>query len=123
MRYKLHVSRYSSGRALVCGILGGGHLPWTLLLLLVLGGESEWGISRPEHITCVALEIRRIDVLLLVLVLLWCWKLSVALEHSCTVTGAQCRIGVPSTVIVTVVTDSTCGTDTVLCCMWESLFN
>jgi len=71
MRHKLHVNRYGGGRALVCGVLGGGHLPWALLLL-VLGEGSGWGISRPERVTCVALEIRGMDVLLLVLVLLWC---------------------------------------------------
>jgi len=38
MRHKLRVRRYSGGRALVCGILGGGHLPWALSLL-VLGGK------------------------------------------------------------------------------------
>ena len=71
----------------------------------------------------VALEICRIDVLLLVLVLLWCWKLCVAMARSCIVTGDHCRIGVLSVAIVTVVIDSGCGTDTVLCCTWESLFN
>jgi len=33
------VSRYGGGRALVCGIVGGGHLPW-VVLLLVFGGEG-----------------------------------------------------------------------------------
>ena len=33
MRHKLRVSRYGGGRALVCGILGGGHPPWALSLL------------------------------------------------------------------------------------------
>ena len=64
MRHKLHVNRYGGGRALVCGVLGGGHLPWALLLL-VLGGGSRWRISGPEHVTYVALETRRIDVFLL----------------------------------------------------------
>jgi hypothetical protein len=72
-----------------------------------------------ERYLCVALEMCRIDVLVLVLVLLWCWKLRVALARSCIVTGDHCRIGVPSVVVI----DSACGTDTVLCCMWESLFN
>jgi len=50
MRHKLHVSRYGGGRALVCGILGGGHITWALSLL-VLGGGSGWRISRPERVT------------------------------------------------------------------------
>jgi len=52
LRHKLHVSRYGSGRALVCGILVRGHLPWALLLL-VLRGWSRWQISRPERVTSV----------------------------------------------------------------------
>ena len=50
MRHKLRLSRYGGGRALMCGILGRGHLPWALLLL-VLGGGTGWQISRPEHVT------------------------------------------------------------------------
>jgi len=76
-----------------------------------------------ERYLRVALEIHTIGVLLLVLVLLWCWKLCVALARSCIVTGDHCRISVPSVFIVTVVIYSPCGTDTVLCCMWESLLN
>ena len=57
----------------------------------------------------------RIDVLLLVLVLRWCWTLRAALAHSCIVPGDRCGIGVLSIVIVTVVMDSACGTNTVLC--------
>jgi len=68
-----------------------------------------------ERHLCMALENRRIDVFLLVLVLLWCWKLHVALARSCTVTGDHCRIGVLSVVKVTVVIDSGCGSDTILC--------
>ena len=57
-----------------CAVLwAGGHLPW-VLSLLVLGGGS-------ECVTCVVLEIRRVDVMLLVLVLLWCWTLHVALAR------------------------------------------
>ena len=37
--------------------------------------------------------------------------------------GDHCRIGVLSVATVTVVMDSACGTNTVLCCMWESLIN
>jgi len=91
MRHKLCVSRYGGGRAFQCGILGGGHLCWALSL--VMGGGSGWQISRPKCVTCVALEICRIDVLL-VLVLPWCWKLHVALARSCIVTRDHCRIGV-----------------------------
>ena len=121
MRHKLRVSMYGFGRALVCGILGGGHLP-RVVLVLVLGGGSGWWISRPERFTCLALEVCRIDIVLLVLVLLWCWKLRVTLARPCIVTGDYCRIGVLS-VVVTVVMGSACGTNTVLSCMWESLFN
>ena len=64
-----------------------------------------------------------IDALLLVLVLLWCWTLLVALARSCIVPADQCRIGVLSVAVVTVVMDSARGTNTVLCCMWESLIN
>jgi len=88
-----------------------------------VGGGSGWRISRSECVTCVALEIRRIDILLLVLVLLWCWTLCVALARSCIVPEDHCRINVLSVAIVTVVMDSARGTNTVLCCMWESLFN
>jgi len=90
MRHKLRVSRCGGGHALC---VGGGHLPWALSLL---GGGSGWRISRSERVTCVALEICRIDILLLVLVLLWCWKHRVALARSCIVTGDHCRIGVVS---------------------------
>jgi hypothetical protein len=38
MRYKVRVSRYGGGRALVCGNVGRGHLP-CVLLLLVLGRD------------------------------------------------------------------------------------
>ena len=88
-----------------------------------VGVGSGWRISRSDRVTCVALEICRIDVLLLVLGLLWCWRLRVALARSCIVTGDPCIIGVLSVAIVTVVMDSACGTNTVLSCMWESLFN
>ena len=121
MRYKLRVNKYGGRQVVVCGILGEGHLPWDLSLL-VLGGMFRWRISRSECVTCVALEIRRIDVLLLVLVLLRCWTLHAALARSCIVPGDHCRIGVLSVAIVTVVMNSTRGTNTVLCCMWESLF-
>ena len=71
----------------LCAVLwAGGHLPW-VLSLLVLGGGSEWRIGRSECVTCVVLEIRRVDVMLLVLVLLWCWTLHVALARSCIVPG------------------------------------
>jgi len=46
----------------VCGILGRGHPPWALSLL-ELGGGVHMLISRSIRVTCVALEIRRIDVL------------------------------------------------------------
>jgi len=70
-------------------------------------------------------EIRRIDVLFVgsSVCHFWCWMLCVALAHSCIVYGDHCRIGVLSVVIVTVVLESACSTDTVLCCIWESLFN
>jgi len=67
-----------------------------------------------ERYLCVVLEMCRIDVLVLVLVLLWCWKLRVALARSCIVTGDHCRIGVLSVVIVIVVIDSACGTDSLV---------
>jgi len=38
MRYKLRVSKYGVGRALVCGVVGGGHLH-CVLFLLVLGRD------------------------------------------------------------------------------------
>jgi len=79
--------------------------------------RSGWQISRSESATCVALKIHRLDVLLLVLVLLWCWTLRVALAHSCIVPGDHCRISVLSVAIVTVVMDSASDTNTVLCCM------
>jgi hypothetical protein len=37
MRYNMRVSRYGGGRELVCGIVGGGHLPRVLLLLVLSG--------------------------------------------------------------------------------------
>ena len=83
------------------GILGGGHLLWALSLL-VLGGGSGWRIGRSECIACLALEIRRIDVLLLVLVLLWRWTLSVALARSCIAPGNS-----ESITTVTIATDRT----------------
>jgi len=48
MKYKLCMRRYS-------GILGGGHLPWALLLLMlgVVWMANGWS----ESVTCVALEI------------------------------------------------------------------
>ena len=46
----------------MCGILGGGHPPWALPLL-ALGGGVRMAISRSIHVTCVALEIHRIDIL------------------------------------------------------------
>jgi len=71
MRHKLLVSRYGGGRALVCGILGGGSFPMGSVVVGVGGaGVSGWRISWPDRVTCVALEICRIDVLFLVLVLL-----------------------------------------------------
>ena len=51
MRYKLRVNGYGGGRALVCGIVDGGHLPW-VLSLLVLGGGTGWRIGRSECVTC-----------------------------------------------------------------------
>ena len=36
MRYKLRVNMYGGVCALVCGIVGGGYLPW-VVLMLVLG--------------------------------------------------------------------------------------
>ena len=102
--------------------LGQGSSPLGSVTVGV-GGRSGRRISRSECVTCVALEIRRIDILLLVLVLLWHWTLLVALAYSCIVPGDHCRIGVLSVAIVTVVMDSARGTNTVLCYMWESLFN
>ena len=68
----------------LCAVLrAGGHLPW-VLSLLVLGGGS-------DCVTCVVLEIRRVDVMLLVLVLLWCWTLHVALARSCIVPGISAQ--------------------------------
>jgi len=46
----------------VCGILGGGYPPWALSLLELRGG-FQMPISKSIRVTCVALEIRRIDVL------------------------------------------------------------
>jgi len=37
MRYKLRARMYSGGRALVCGIVGGGHKPCVVLLLVLWG--------------------------------------------------------------------------------------
>jgi len=34
MRYRMRVSRYDGGRALVCGIVGGGYLLWVLSSLV-----------------------------------------------------------------------------------------
>ena len=34
------VSRYGGGLALVCGILGGGHLPWALSLFVLGEGPD-----------------------------------------------------------------------------------
>ena len=59
-----------------------------------------------ERYLHVVLEIRRIDVLLLVLVLLWCWTLRVEMARSCNVSGDDCRISVLSVAVVTVVMDS-----------------
>jgi len=65
-------------------------------------------------VSCVALEIRRIDILFVgSSVSLWCWILCIALAHSCIVYGDHCRIGILSVILVTVVLDSACGTDTV----------
>jgi hypothetical protein len=78
-----------------------------------------------ERYLRVALEIRRRYVLFVgsSVCHFWCWKLCVALAHSCIVYGDHCRIGILSVVIVTVVIGSACSTDTVLCCIWESLCN
>ena len=51
----------------------------------------------------MALEIRRIDVLLVLEFVTEFWKLCVALAHSCIAYGDHCRIGVLSVVFVTVV--------------------
>jgi hypothetical protein len=40
MRYKLRVSRYGGGRALLCGIVGEGHLAWVVSLLVLREGQS-----------------------------------------------------------------------------------
>jgi len=53
---------------------------------------------------------------------LWCWILYVALAHLCMQYEDHCRIGVLSVIfnaLVTVVLDSACSTDTVLCCVWD----
>ena len=42
MRYELHMSRYG-------GILGGGHLPWVLSLLVLEGGSTHT-YGSPVHI-------------------------------------------------------------------------
>ena len=47
---------------MVCGILGGGYTPWALSLL-AFGGGVQMPNSRSIRVTCVALEIRGIDVL------------------------------------------------------------
>jgi len=52
LRHKPCVSRYGGGHALVCGILGRGHLPWALSLL-VLGGGPGWQIIRSDCVTSV----------------------------------------------------------------------
>jgi len=74
---------YGGGRALVCVIVGGGHLPWVVLLLVLWGGTG-WRI-KSECVTCVALGIRCIEIFLLFLVLLWCQTLRVKLARSCIV--------------------------------------
>jgi len=81
------VSRYGGGRALVCDIVGGGHLPWFLLLLVLCGG-SGWRIGWSECVKCGALEIRIIDVFLLLVVQICFWTLRAALARSCTVPGS-----------------------------------
>ena len=40
MKYKLHVSRYGGEHALVCGTVGGGHLPWALSLFVLGEGPD-----------------------------------------------------------------------------------
>jgi hypothetical protein len=67
MRYKLRVRKYGGGRELVCCIVGGGHLPWVVLLVLGRDRMAKYFWMRQ---ICVALEIRSIDVLLSVPVLL-----------------------------------------------------
>ena len=57
-------------------------------------GYIEWYLR-------VALEIRRIDVLLVLEFVTELWKLCVALEHSCIAYGDHCRIGALSVVLVT----------------------
>ena len=49
-------------------------------------GYIEWYLS-------VALEIRRIDILLVLEIVTEFWKLCVALAHSCIAYGDQCIIG------------------------------
>ena len=56
-----------------------------------------------EWYLCVALEIPRIDVLLVLEFVTEVWNLCVALAHSCIAYGDHCRIGVFSVVVVTVV--------------------
>ena len=60
-------------------ILSVGHLTW-VLSVSVLGGGSERRICRSEFL---ASEILRLDVLLLVLLLVWCWIFHVPLARSC----------------------------------------
>ena len=53
MGYKPRVSRYGGGRALVCGIVGGGHLPWVLsLLVLGEGLDGELAGLNASHVWC-----------------------------------------------------------------------
>ena len=77
-------------------------------------GYVEWYLR-------VALEILRIDVLLVLVFVTEVWKLCVALAHSCIAYGDHCRIGVLSVVIVTVVLELYVAL-TVLCFIWGSLF-
>jgi len=71
----------------------------------------------------VALEIHRIDVLFVSVFVTLSLDTLCSTGASCIVYRDHCRIPILSVDIVTVVLDSACSTDTVLCCIWESLFD
>jgi hypothetical protein len=120
MNYKMRVSRYGGWCALVCGIVGGGHLPWVLLLLVFGEGlDGELGLNASNF--CVGDSSNRRLVV--------GSRVTLVSDTSCSTgtfvycTGYQCTVGVLSVAIVTVVMGSARGTDTDLCCMWESQFD
>jgi hypothetical protein len=65
IRYKLRVSSYGGGRALVCCIVGGVHLPWVLFLLLFVGEgpDGVLGLNAPNMCGVVDSLYRRLFVI------------------------------------------------------------